>query len=118
MDDELQRVLQNAAGLLEASVLVREVTFRPEDIPDVKVTVRIWFDAGHQRQPYRFELSHHAQSPSQASPYVSSPYYETEALALQRGISAITDWIEQGKRNGHSPESNWLKPSAVSKATL
>lgn len=112
-DEDVSRVLRETEGIIEPSILIREITFRPEDIPDVEVTVRILLDPTRTRDQYRFELSHYVHSPSQLGPYVpSGPFYGTEALAIDRGIRAITDWIATGKRDGHPPKPNWLKPAS------
>ncbi len=110
MDEDIVNELRQSDAIFEGSILVREVTFRPAEIPDVKVTIQIWYDPD-RRDAYRFDLSHYAHTPEQAGPYIpSGPWYPTEALALHRGISAITDWIGAAKAKGHSPHVTWLRP--------
>ena len=109
--DDTTEVLKRHNETLEQCILVREVKLRLRSIESVQITIRIWFDI-EQRDQYRFDLSHYVHSPVQAGPYIpSAPWCPTEALALEGGIEALTNWVESGQKEGHEPSPSWLIPA-------
>lgn len=90
-------------------MLEQEAGFCHPDIPDVRITARVWWHRDRGEDPYRFEPTHYAHTPEQVRPYVpSSPFARTNALAVERGIAAIMDQIERAKRAGHAPDASLL----------
>ena len=54
-------------------------------------------------------VSHAIHTPLQAGPYrTSRPYWDDPEYALQKTVSALTDWYEQAVAAGHTPSANWL----------
>ncbi|MGD0992874.1 MAG: hypothetical protein ABR998_10420 [Gemmatimonadales bacterium] len=114
MNEEILGVLRENDSILEPAILVRDVTFRLARIESVPIRVRVWFDALNARDPYRFELSHYAHTPTQADSYVpSAPYEDSEERALRRAIRTLVDWVEGAERQGHTPDPSWLVPAGT-----
>ena len=112
-DDECLRVLNELDGWFEPAVLIREYSVRLTEIPSVALGIRIYYDADRERDPYRFDLSHLAATPTQAGPYLpSGPWRASEAGALRAGLEAVTKWVKIAVREGHAPSERWLRPSS------
>lgn len=110
--DAVDVLLKNDV-IFEASVLVNTYRFHLKEIQFPAITIRIWLDPWQSNGHFRFQLSHYAATPAQAGPYTpSAPWSETEEAALDRGIRAITDWVNQAIRAGHKPSSTWLRPAS------
>ena len=111
---EILDALLSEDSIVHQSVLIREYQFFIKDMTDLgKIRIRIYYDVHRKDLPFRFELSHYANTPSQADPYVpSTPYAETEEAALHTAIYSITQWTQPLVGSGKPVTQDWLVPNA------
>lgn len=59
--------------------------------------------------PYRFKTSHHAKTPTQVGPYITSrPHESTVLSAIHTAISTVKTYVDQAITSGHPFDARWL----------
>ena len=108
--EDIKEAFTSDEHIFQQTVLLREYQFSIKGLsePD-PIKIKIYYDFEYTRGPYRFELSHYIHTPTQMGPYIpSAPNFESESLALEYGISAITEYIGAAIREGHKLDSKWF----------
>ncbi|WP_454875539.1 hypothetical protein [Paraburkholderia xenovorans] len=109
----LQKDLDTLAGV-ESAHLAFEVklTLLTEKGDAYPLGVKVQRSDIAEGRSYSFETSHHAHTPDQIGPYVTSVPYETSvAFAFHRAIDTVKSYVDQAIRNKHAFDAAWLIPN-------
>ena len=96
--------------IYEVSALVTQFEFRIAGLQGVHVQVKIWHtDVSYGGDRYRYTISHHVHTPTQAGPYTTSaPFGHSAQSTADKAIRDTLAFYLGAIKKGHTPSAKWF----------